>query len=271
LLLTTMMEIGDTLWRVLAPVRMEMDMPNNDYLRQTLEHYRQQRQAQIEEIRKTEALIAHFEKELGEPASVEPSPTVGIDFVNLAVDLRSPEPRTVDIRPDEFYGMTQTQAAKAYLQRVKRAVSIDQIVEALRNGGAQLGGAEPKKTLYVSLARNPERQFVIPREGYFGLREFYPTLPKAVSKPKNHKKKKIRRGQHKAVPKKTVNHPAAKNSGEVKAAVCKVFSAGRTHTMEEVLESVNRELGRKVAKVGIAATLRGKEFVKEGNSYKRAN
>src|SRR5712692_3822638 len=106
---------------------MEMVMATNDYLRQTLEHYRQQKQAQLEELRKTEALIVHFEKELGESTSVEPSQT-GIDFVNLAADVRPPEPRTIDIRPDEFYGMTQTQAAKAYLQRVKRAVSIDQIV-----------------------------------------------------------------------------------------------------------------------------------------------
>jgi hypothetical protein len=245
-------------------------MANNDYLRQTLEHYRQQRQAQLDEIRKTEALIAHFEKELGESASVEPTQT-GIEFVNLAADIRSPEPRTVDIRPDEFFGMTQTQAAKAYLQRMKRAVSIEHIVEALKNGGAQLGGADPKKTLYVSLARNPERQFVIPREGYFGLREFYPNLAKTVSKPKGRKNKKIRRGKHKtAIPKKTANPAAATNSGEIKATVRKVFSDGRMHAMEEVLESVEKELGRKVAKVGIGATLRGKEFVKEGNSYKLA-
>jgi len=242
-------------------------MANQDFLRQTLEHYRKQRQVQLEEIRKTETLIVHLEKELGESATVEPNQT-GIGFVKLAGDIRAPEPRNVEIRPDEFYGMTQTQAAKAYLLRVKRAVSIDQIVEALRNGGAQLGGADPKKTLYVSLARNPERHFVIPREGYFGLREFYPTLPKTVSKPKNHKNKKGRRGKRKAGAKKTVHPPAAKNPGEIKAAVRKVFNDGRTHTMEEVLGSVERELGRKVAKVGIGATLRGKQFVKEANGYK---
>ena len=250
---------------------MEMDMATNDYLRQTLEHYRQQRQAQLEGIRKTEALIAHLEKELGESASVESSQT-GTEFVNLAADVRPPEPRIVDIRPDEFYGMTQTQAAKAYLLRVKRAVSIDQIVEALRNGGAQLGGADPKKTLYVSLARNPERQFVIPREGYFGLREFYPNLPKSVSKPKAREKKKTLRGGHRSKPRKSKTPSAPKDSGEkpVKVSVRKVLGEGRTHTLEEIIQSVEKDLGRKVAKVGIAATLRGQEFVKEGNSYKLA-
>jgi hypothetical protein len=242
-------------------------------LRQTLEHYRQQRQAQLEELRKTEALIAHFEKELGESSSVEPSQNSGIDFVNLAADIRPSEPRTVDIRPDEFYGMTQTQAAKAYLQRIKRAVSIEQIVEALKNGGAQLGGADPKKTLYVSLARNPERQFVIPREGYFGLREFYPNLPKTVSKPnKARRNRKAPRHGRKPKPTKPRAAAVAKESDgkPVKASVNKVLSGGQTHTLEEIQQSVEKELGRKVARVGIAATLRGKEFVKEGNSYKLA-
>jgi hypothetical protein len=128
-----------------------------------------------------------------------------------------------------------------------------------------------KQATLVSLARNPERQFVIPREGYFGLREFYPTLPKTVSKPKNHKNKKTRRGNRKGISKKTEDSRSGRNSGEIKAAVRKAFSEGRTHTMEEVLQSVEKELGRKAAKVGVAATLRGKEFAKQGNSYKLAN
>jgi hypothetical protein len=246
-------------------------MAANDYLKKTLEHYRQQRQAQLEQLRKMEVLIAHLEKELGESASVEPNQT-GIDFVNLAADVRPPEARTAEIRPDEFYGMTQTQAAKAYLLRVKRAVSIDQIVEALRNGGANLGGVDPKKTLYVSLARNPERQFVIPKEGYFGLREFYPNLPKAVSKPKGTKNKKARKVRYKAGAKKNkaASVPNDFKEKPVKASVRKILADGGMHSLEQIQASVEKELGRKVARVGIAATLRGKEFVREGESYKLA-
>ena len=247
-------------------------MATNDYLRQTLEHYRQQRQIQLEELRKTEALIAHFERELGESPSNEPGPTTGIEFVNVAADIRLPEQRTGDIRPDEFYGMTQTQAAKAYLQRVKRAVSIEQIVEALRNGGAQLGGADPKKTLYVSLARNPQREFVIPRDGYFGLREFYPNLPKGVSKPKNRKSKRTLRVKHRIVAKKTKASPSPNQRSEkpVKAAVLKVLREGGTQTLGEIHEAVEKDLGRKVARLGIVATLRGKEFLRNGNGYELA-
>lgn len=246
-------------------------MAGKEYLRQTLEHYRQQRQSQLEELRKTEIMVSHLEKELGESPTVEVGPTAGVEFLNLAADIRPSEPRTVG-RPDEFYGMTQTQAAKAYLQRIKMAVSIDQIVEALRNGGANLGGADPKKTLYVSLARNPERQFVIPKEGYFGLREFYPNLPKTVSKPKGSKNKKPPKVRHKAGAKKHKAASVLNDSKEkpVKASVRKILGDGGMHSLEQIQASVEKELGRKVARLGIAATLRGKEFIKEAESYKLA-
>jgi hypothetical protein len=69
--------------------------------------------------------------------------------------------------------MTQGEAAKAYLRKIGRAIPFEELVSALRSGGATLGGADPKKTLYVSLARNPKKEFVWPQEGYIGLGEFY--------------------------------------------------------------------------------------------------
>jgi len=247
-------------------------MANNDYLRQTLEHYRMQRQTQLDDLRKTEALIAHFERELGESPNSDASSqtTAPIDY-GTVVDVRPSEPRAIEVRPDDFFGMTQTQATKAYLQRVKRAVSLDQIVEALRNGGAKLGGADPKKTLYVSLARNPKHEFVIPREGYFGLREFYPTLPKATTKAKNGRKARgARKHNQKPGPKKAKAQVASKEPSErpVKVAVHKVLSDGQARSLNEVVEATEKQLGRKIAKVGVGATLRGKEFVKEGDKYK---
>lgn len=251
-------------------------MANNDYLRQTLEHYRQQRQAQLDELRKTEALIAHFEKELGEASSLEPGqPAASLDYSTVS-EARTAPSRTVEIQPDDFYGMTQTQAAKAYLLRVKRAVSIDQIVDALRRGGAQLGGADPKKTLYVSLARNPQREFVIPQEGYFGLREFYPTLPKSVSKPKNSKSKKSRARKHRTTSKKSRVHGAATKSDEdksdkpIKTAVQQFVRNSQSATLEEIVAGVEKQLGRKIAALGVRSTLRGKEFIKDGDSYSLA-
>jgi len=214
-------------------------------------------------------MITQLEAELGEDSSIDlgqvPVPSDPASFP----DVRPSESRNVNILPDQFFGMTQSQAAKAYLQRVKRAVSIDQIVEALRSGGAQLGGADPKKTLYVSLARNPQREFVIPREGYFGLREFYPNLPKAASKPNNRNSRKLQKPGPKAGPKKAATKPAAKEQ-PVKAAVLGILKNGEGQTLEQISEAVQKQLGRIVAKIGIAATLRGKEFVKEGDRYRLA-
>lgn len=253
-------------------------MADNDYLRKTLEHYRQQREAQLSALRKTEAFIVELEAELGEPSTVGMSPApMPLDF-GTSIESRPLQPASVTIQPDDFFGMTQTQAARAYLQRVKRAVSIEQIVDALQKGGAQLGGADPKKTLYVSLARNPERLFVIPREGYFGLREFYPSLPKTVSKPKTSKKKTLRSRGHRGASKKakpsTVSRgPRAKPETPetpIKSAVERALADGKVLTIQEIVASAEKQLSRPVTPFGVRATLRGKAFVREGDKYKLA-
>ncbi len=79
----------------------------------------------------------------------------------------------IPVRPDEFYGMSQSDAAKVYLRKIGYAIAFDDLVSALQKGGAKLGGADPKKTLYVSLARNPRKEFVWPSKDHIGLKEFY--------------------------------------------------------------------------------------------------
>jgi len=250
-------------------------MPDNDYLRKTLDHYRQQRDTQLAELRRTETLIAHLEAELGEASTVEIAPAaLPLDF-GTAIEARPSQSASVAIQPDDFYGMTQTQAARAYLQRVKRAVSIEQIVDALQRGGAQLGGADPKKTLYVSLARHPERLFVVPREGYLGLREFYPNLPKTAPKPKLRKSKNRRNRRHKATSKMPKPSAASQGAHEqpekpIKSAVEKALAEGKALTLQEIVAAVGKHLGRSVAALGVRATLRGRAFVQEGDKYKLA-
>jgi hypothetical protein len=53
------------------------------------------------------------------------------------------------LRDDEFTGMTYQDAAKNYLERVGHAVSMEELLAALRDGGCPVGGINPKKTLYV--------------------------------------------------------------------------------------------------------------------------
>jgi len=78
-----------------------------------------------------------------------------------------------DVRPDEYFGMSQTEAAASYLKKVGHAAHIDKILEALQAGGLKLSGKTPKATLYTSLVRGTKR-FVLVSPGTFGLSEFYP-------------------------------------------------------------------------------------------------
>jgi hypothetical protein len=78
-----------------------------------------------------------------------------------------------DGRPDEYFKMSQTEAAATYLKKVGHAAHIDKILEAPKAGGLKLSGKTPKATLYTSLVRGTKR-FVLVSPGTFGLVEFYP-------------------------------------------------------------------------------------------------
>jgi hypothetical protein len=143
-------------------------MDENDHLRKTLEHYRQQRQHKLDEVQLIENMIRQLERDLGEQPTVEGTagtPDAGASWPGL-------HPMNF-IKPDEFYGLSQSDAAKAYLRKVGHAVPFEELVTALRKGGAKLGGVDPKKTLYVSLARNPRKEFVWPSTDHISLSEFY--------------------------------------------------------------------------------------------------
>jgi hypothetical protein len=70
-------------------------------------------------------------------------------------------------------GKTYINAAKNYLDRVGHAVSLDELVDALKSGGCPVGGKTPKKTLYISLVRSRDFKPVPGRTGFVGLKKFY--------------------------------------------------------------------------------------------------
>ena len=130
-------------------------------------------------------LIEALQIELGE-----------VDSSLEARSTRAPTPRSgslgrVEIRPDEFFGMSQMEAAYAYLKTVRHAVHLDQILEALRSGGVKFTGQEPKTTLYTVLVRGT-RRFVLVSPSTFGLLEFYPSRPRPEKKQPGKKGRKPR-------------------------------------------------------------------------------
>jgi hypothetical protein len=48
------------------------------------------------------------------------------------------------LRPDEFTGKPYLDSAKAYLERVGHAVSMEELLDALKRGGSPVGGMRAK-------------------------------------------------------------------------------------------------------------------------------
>ena len=81
------------------------------------------------------------------------------------------EPTTM-VQAGEFYGLSALKAAKAFLKKKGKAAHFDEIVSAIREGGALIPS---KDKLRVSLGRST---FEIAKVGpeHYGLLEFYPHL-----------------------------------------------------------------------------------------------
>jgi hypothetical protein len=89
----------------------------------------------------------------------------------------------ISILPDEFFGLSNTDATERYLRRVGHAVSLGEIYNALSQGGIQFSG-EGRKSLYVQLIR-ATRKFVKIGKGQgisFGLLEWYPKAKGKIMK-----------------------------------------------------------------------------------------
>jgi hypothetical protein len=184
-------------------------MAENESLRMALEHYRQRKADKLKEVQELDLMISRLSRDLGEASqeaqadTEEDSSDTGIsdawqesEFGPLATLKNGTK---ANVRPDEFFGMTYSTAAAAYLDKVRHAVSMDELLDALNRGGCPVGGREPRKTLYISLIRDV-RTFVpiAGRSGFLGLRKFYPNLkalkekkeePKAKRKKRSRKKK----------------------------------------------------------------------------------
>jgi hypothetical protein len=150
-------------------------MPNLEALRAALQHYQQEREEVARDyqtrLQSIDLMIWQLKRDLGEANDSEPPAMTGIPLVSATGATQASI--SVSVKPDEFFRVNQTDAARAYLKKVGHSIPFDELVAALRRGGAKLGGADPKKTLYVSLARNPRKEFVWPSKDVIGLDEFY--------------------------------------------------------------------------------------------------
>jgi len=85
----------------------------------------------------------------------------------------------VHVQEGEFYGLSQTAAAVAFLTKAGRTrpQRTGQIVEALAKGGIKIGGKNPPEdTIYKILNRDP--RFHRPAPNTWGLSAWYPNVAK---------------------------------------------------------------------------------------------
>jgi len=260
--------------------------------KELLAKYLDERKKLLDDLRSLNTTVSKMEATLGE---------VGKESEALAEFLASPtyskSAGSTVVKATEFFGMTYGEAAKAYLEKVGEAVTIDQLVEALGQGGCKVGGANPKRVLYISLVRNV-REFVPPREGYIGLRKFYPTVKqgrkrnsstkreskqKTVSekaqKKESSKKQKMQKQQNRvkgnklSPQKEKLKHepmPAKKTASEPPTTkiVREILSDGKFHVFESILKKVQERAGKPTPGIVVKSILRKNDFEQVGTEFK---
>jgi hypothetical protein len=102
-----------------------------------------------------QAMVAEWEKELGHvstPAPEKPATT------QPNSDTKKPgagNPLSL-IHGMVFFGKSQPEAVKAFLQMVGYPLSTQVILEGIEKGGVKVGGKDPKQNLYTILERSGE-------------------------------------------------------------------------------------------------------------------
>lgn len=252
-------------------------MATQEHLKESLEHFKQQRQVKLDELRMIEIMIRGLQQQVGEipeqqleGGSLEMPPALAFLQVKQPPRQEKPAGENYKPRPDEFFSLSIADAAKAFLEKVGHAMSVDDILRVITSGGCKVGGADPKRTLSITLSM-AKREFVSTGSGNYGLRKFYPNMPK-LGRPEGTPsvpKKKVRA---KAKKKGSVS---AKRDGsqnvkvdphEVNAAIVEALR-NRELNADELLAAVVRKVGP-VKKIAVYGALRKKEFEQIGDKYR---
>jgi hypothetical protein len=254
----------------------------NDWMQSALQHYREQREQIIEqlpkellfEFRAAEVMIRKLEQDLGAGPQIifsdPPYSSAAAQFPGSSSPSKSPV-KSAEIRADEFFAMTINDAARAYLNRVGHAVSLEEMLDKLRAGGCKVGGANPKQTLYISLVRNT-RDFVPTGSGFIGLRSFYPGLKAGAvknadkQKKKSKHKSKAKSKASKLLAKKQPKPPHAPEESLAHKAVYGTLRDGEFHSKGAILKAGEDAGVKAIAIRGILSN--AKDLEVKGDSYR---
>ncbi|MEZ4450167.1 MAG: hypothetical protein R3B09_11875 [Nannocystaceae bacterium] len=141
-------------------------MDARQLLEQLVSEHREKWTSSLQEFRKEAEMIRLIAEKIGVEAPLLPTLPEEASEESAGDDLASL------IEPGMFYSMSQTEAAAMYLARVKKARTLDDILEALRKGGATFTGKDPRATLYTQLVRATLKFVKLPT-GEFALLDWY--------------------------------------------------------------------------------------------------
>lgn len=138
----------------------------NDPMKAVYEKYEEKLRSQLAEVKKTKEFLNSLAKE-------------------MEIDIPFPEVSSEDervfstrIRADHFFGKPLATAVREYLEMRRQARPWDEIAEALRQGGFELGtGKIAEEQARTTILKNTAN-FVLIGDNNFGLKEWYPKLKK---------------------------------------------------------------------------------------------
>jgi HB1, ASXL, restriction endonuclease HTH domain len=146
-------------------------MPDvNEAKRALLAHYEQERD-------ELNTIIARLRRELGvADVSVQAGENVGVGAADVARTSTGANNVNEIVRPGDFFGQTQVQATRQFLERCKQPATLQEIASALHRGKVTdrlIEGPGPLRNLSSVLSRSDE--FISVARGRWGLREWYPS------------------------------------------------------------------------------------------------
>ena len=156
-------------------------MANESHITKTLEDLRQQLSAKLREARSLVSAMNTLEELAGldrtvlsevQPDSALPADNHSQNGAAASIGARAGSQGRSQPRPDQYLGRSPLDAAKAYIAEVGHAAHLDEIAEAIQNGGAAVRGVGWREQLETSLTR-AVYEVVKVQEKTFGLRSFY--------------------------------------------------------------------------------------------------
>lgn len=162
-----------------------------------------------------------------------------------------------------FHGKSIPEAAKLYLEIVKKKQTSKEIADALRKGGMESTSKSFPNMVHSVLdrARKANTGIVKLDRSHWGLTEWYPaSLRASVSQEKRAGKKKARKGKGRKVPTEAAQAPLALQPGKANERAMELLQSNPAseHSLADVAKHVG--MGEKGARLMLGKLLKAKKI-----------